>query len=196
MSRSAQSLDKFIARFAQRIAIRYPNSFADKEDYIQAGHLRLAEIHNDENEKHDFKAYAVTVIARAMRELALESMGSTCAPRRIKRLAHKTALLLASGKTEREICNELKINPITLVSLKSLIDVKSFDRLFNQPTYSPESFSIMDDLLSSRYFTEEDKIFLRAQLAGDMDNLGLTRKQRWTQIKGLRYKMIRSGYGI
>lgn len=196
MSNSAKSLDEFIARFAKRIAIRYPNSCSDKEDYIQAGQLKLAEINNDDNEKRDFQAYAITVIARAMRESALESMGSICAPKRVKILAHKVELLLASGKKEREICNELKISPITLVILKSLINVKSFDQLFNKPTYSPEPFSVVDDLLLSGYFTEEDRIFLRAQLDGNIGDLGLTRKQRWIRTKGLRSKVIRSGYGI
>lgn len=199
MKHYVRSLDKFIINFAKRIFRYYPNSYSNQEDYIQVGHLTLARINNgnnDSNKKRDLIAYTITAIARAMRELALESMGSVSAPQRIKKLAHQVELLLVNSKTEQEICNELRINPTTLIDIKSLINFKSFDQLFDEPTYNPEPFSYVEDLLSSRCLREEDKIFLRAKIEDSMDDLELTRKQRWVQSKRLCHKVIRSGYGI
>ena len=191
-----QHLNILIARLAQKIAILYPNNCADEEDYIQAGHLKLAEINMDEHEKRDFRAYAIVAIARAMRESALEAISSVSAPRRIKKLIHRIDLLLSMGKTEQEICNELRIDRRTLINLKSLINTKSWHRLFNEPMYDSEPFSVIDDLLSSCYLAEKDKNFIRAKLEDDMDSLELTRKQRWLQAKSLRPKLVWSGYGI
>lgn len=52
-----------------------------------------------------------------------------------------------------------------------------------------------DDILSSGYLTEEDKILIQAQLNDTVEDLGLSRKQQWLRIKNLRLKLIRSGYG-
>ncbi|GAG26567.1 unnamed protein product, partial [marine sediment metagenome] len=134
-------------------------------------------------------------IARAMRRTALGAMCAMSAPERIKRQVHKIEVLLAIGKTEQEICSELKIGPKILMDLKVLINTESWDRLFNEPTYDPESFLIIDDLMSSHYLTEKDKAFIQAQFEGNMDSLGLTRKQRWSQMKSFRPKLVRSGYG-
>lgn len=190
-----QSLNIFIIRLAQKIAVLYPNNCADKEDYIQAGHLKLAEIRNGKYEQHDFRAYIIVAIARAMRETALEAIGAISAPKRVKRQIHKIELLLIAGKTEQEICNELRIDRKTLVDLKLLINAKSWHRLFNEPMYDPEPFLIIDDLLSSCHLAEKDKIFIRAKLEDDMNSLKLTRKQKWLQTKNLRPKLVRSGYG-
>lgn len=191
-----QSLDIFIARLARKIAVLYPNNCADEEDYIQTGHLKLAEIHNTKHEERDFRAYAIIAIARAMRETALGAMGATYAPEKIKRLVHKVELLIAAGKTEQEIRNELKIDARTLACWKSLIKTESWHRLFDEPSHNQEPFSIIDDLLSSFLLTEEEKVFLRAHFFDDVDSLRMTRQQRWSRSKNIRPKMIRSGYGI
>lgn len=190
-----QPLDIFIARLAQKIAVLYPNNCADEEDYIQAGHLKLAEMHIDEHDKRSFRAYAVIAIARAMRESALGAMGAASAPERIKRRAHLVELLIASGKTEQGICSELNIDANILACLKSLITTESWHKLFDEPTCAPEPFSVIEDILSSCGLTEEDRVFLRAQFDDNLESLGLTRKQKWAQIRSLRPKLTRSGYG-
>lgn len=191
-----QSLNIFIARLARKIAVLYPNNCADEEDYIQTGHLKLAEIHSGEYEERDLRAYSIVAIARAMREAALGAMGAAYAPEKIKRLIHKVELFLAAGKTEKEIRDELRIDAQTLASWKSLITTESWHKLFNEPAYDSDPFSIIDDLLSSCHFTEEEKVFLRAHFEDDVESLGMTRRQRWSQAKSLRPKMTRSGYGI
>jgi len=190
-----QPLDGFITRLANKIAVLYPNNCANEEDYIQAGHLKLAEIHNDAHDKRDHKAYAVISIARAMREAALGTMGAASAPERVKRRAHLVELLIASGMTEQEICVELKIDASSLASLKSLITTESWHKLFDEPTFTQEPFSVIEDILSSCELTEEDRVFLREKFYDNPESLGLTRKQKWTQIRSLRPKLIRSGYG-
>lgn len=196
MKRKKQSLNMFIVRFARKIASIYPNNCADEEDYIQAGHLKLAEINRDKYHKRDFRAYAVIAIARAMRKTALGAIGAASAPERIKKQVHVVEILLTNGKTEQEICHELKIDTQTLANLKSLITTEPWHLLFNEPTYDSEPFSIIDDLLSSCYLTDEDRQFLRAQFDGNVDSLELTRKQRWLRTKNIRPKLTRSGYGI
>lgn len=191
-----QSLEKFIAYLANKIAVLYPSNCADEEDYIQAGHLKLAEINNNGCNKRDFRAYAIVAIARAMREAALEAIGATSAPERIKRLIHRIELFIVSGKTEKEICQELQIDTKTLSDMKSLISTESWHRLFDEPTYNSEPFSVISDLLSSRCLTDEDRSFLQSQLEDDSDTPGMTRKQRWSQAIGLRPKLERSGYGF
>ncbi len=191
-----QSINIFITRLAQKIAILYPNNCADKEDYIQAGHLKLAEIRNGEYEQRDFLAYIIIAIARAMRETALEAIGAISAPKRVKKQIHKIELLLIAGKTEQEICNELKVDRAIVVNLRSFIKTQSWHTLFNEPMYDYEPFSFIDDLLSSCYLSEKDKIFIRAKLEDDMNSLKLTRKQKWLQAKNLRPKLAWSGYGI
>lgn len=193
---SEQSLDMFITRMARNIAVLYPNNCADEEDYIQTGHLKLAEISNGGYEERDFRAYAIIAIARAMREVALGAMGAAYAPEKIKRLIHKVELLIYDGKTEQEIRNELKIDAKTLSSFKSLITSESWHRLFNEPACEQEQFSVIDDLLSSGCFAEEEKIFLRAHFEDDVNSLGMTRRQRWSLARSLRPKVTRSGYGI
>lgn len=190
------SLDMFIFRLARKIAILYPNNCADEEDYIQAGHLKLAEINYRKYEKRDFQAYAIIAVARAMRETALGAIGATSAPDRVKRLIHKIELLLIEGKTEKDICKELRINAISLTCFKSLIGAESWYQLFDEPTHIQEPFSVIDDMLLSNDLTEKDKEFIFAQFEGEIDSLGMTRKQRWIQTKSLRGKLTRSGYEI
>lgn len=49
-------------------------------------------------------------------------------------------MLLVASKTEQEICQELKITKNTLAGLRSLINIESWHRLFDEPTQNPESF--------------------------------------------------------
>jgi hypothetical protein len=195
MKRREQSLDAFITCLARKIAFLYPNNCADEEDYIQAGHLKLAEINTGKCKKRDLVAYNIVAIARAMRKSALEAMCATYAPERIKKRVHMVELLLATGKTEQEVCDELGIDLETFVNLKSLITTESWHRLFDEPTYDAEPFSVFEDMLSAHCLTEADKAFIRAQFEGDVDSLGLTQKQRWLRVKEMRPKLMRSGYG-
>jgi len=190
-----QSLDIFIARLAKRMARVYPSNCADELDYIQTGYLKLAEINNDKFKKRDFLAYAIVTIARAMRETALGAMCIVSAPHRIKMLAYRAKMLLAMGKTDKEVCGELQITGSTLASLRSLITTESFHKLFNEQIYDPEPFSVLDDLLSSDGLTEQDRIFMRTQLNDSVENLELSRKQRWRVAKNIRPKLVRGGYG-
>ncbi len=193
-----QSLDKFIICLARSIAAVYPSNCADEEDYIQTGHLKLAEIHKDKQKKNinNLQAYTITAVARAMRYAAIEAMYAVSAPHRIKKQIHRIEMFLIAGKTEQEICQKLKITKSTLASLRLLINTESWHRLFDEPTLNPESFFVFDDLLLSGDLTKEDKIFIQAQFNNTIEDLELTRKQRWLKTKSLRRKLMRSGYGI
>ena len=189
-------LSKFIARLAKKIAIMYPNNCADKDDYIQAGHLKLAEINGHKDEKRNFQAYAIVAIARAMRGAALKAIGATSAPARIKKRIHQIGLAIATGKTEKDICIELGIDEQTLADMKTLIQAESWNDIFDEPQCDNEPYSIMHDLLSSCRLTDQDKIFLQSQLDGDIKCSELTRKRKWTRAIGLRFRLERSGYGV
>lgn len=193
MSRQ-QSLDIFIVRLARKIAVLYSNNCANEEDYIQAGYLKLTEIHGDKYRKRNFRAYAITAISRAMREAALEAMCAASAPRRIKKQVHKIEILLAAGKTEHEICQKLKITKKTFINLKSLISAESWHRLFEEPTCDSEPFSVLSDLLSSCHLMDEDRDFIQAQLDNTINDLCLNRNQQYKKIRDIRSKLIRSGY--
>jgi DNA-directed RNA polymerase specialized sigma subunit len=186
-------LDTFIVHFAQKIASIYPNNCAEEEDYIQAGHLKLAEISKSKQKKRNFLAYAIVAIARAMRDTAISTMYSVTAPRRVKKQIHDIEILLAAGKTEQEICQKLKITHKTFTNLLLLIGTESWHLLFEEPTYNSKPFFALNDLLSSGYLTKEDKAFIQAQFNG---NLRLDRKKRWLKATRIRPKLIRSGYEI
>lgn len=190
-----QSLDIFIYRLAKKIAALYPNSYADKEDYIQEGHLKLAEICKGDYGIHNFKAHAIVSISRAMRETALRTMCAISAPHRVKKQIHKIKVLLATGKTEYEICEKLRITQEILMSLKSITITKSWHRLFEEPAYELEQFSMLDDLLSSFHLTEEDRDFIQSQLGDTTSNLCLSRNKRYKRNKNIRSKLVRSSYG-
>lgn len=190
-----QPLDIFIIRLAQKIAALYPNSCANEEDYIQEGHLKLAEIHGNGQKKRNFRAYAIIAIARAMRRIAIKAMYAVSAPYRIKRLIHRIEILLVLGKTENEICQELQITRNIFIELKSLITVESWHRLFNEPTLDLEPFNLLDDLLLSDYLTRDDRIFIQAQFNNTVNNLIPNRKKRWLKVRNLRSKLIQGGYG-
>lgn len=191
-----QSLNRFIACLAKKIAIVYPSNCADEEDYIQVGHLTLAEISRSKHKYRNFHAYAIVAIANTMRKAALNAMFAVSAPQRVKKKIHKIEMLLKAGKTEQEICKKLNIIPSTFVNLRSLISTKSWHMLFQEPTQESEPFSILDDLLSSDNITDEDRAFLQAQFNGTHENLGLSRKQIYSKAQKLRHKLVRSGYGI
>lgn len=196
MSSGKQQLNVFISLLAQRINALYPNNCADEEDYIQAGHLKLAEINGSKYGKRDPKAYDIISVSRAMRKVALEAMCVVSAPNRIKRLVHQIEILTALGETEQDICQELKVDTKTLADLRSLSNAESWHRLFDEPTHDSEPFSFIDDLLSSCNITEKERIFIRAQFCGEINNLGLTHKQKWSRNVSLRSKLIRSDYGV
>ena len=118
-----------------------------------------------------------------MRYAALEAMCAASAPYRIKKQIHRIEMLLIVGKTEHEICQELKITGRTLANLRTLIVAESWHRLFEEPTYDSESFSILNDILSSCYLTEEDRTFILAQLDDTIDDLKLSRNQLYKKAK-------------
>lgn len=188
------SINDFISRLAKKIAILYPNNCADAEDYIQAGHLKLIEISGNDKEKNNFIAYAIISISRAMRQTALGAMCAASAPDRVKKLVHKIELLFLHGMAEQEIQKELNIDSETLISLQTLSRSYSWYDIFAEVSHEQEPFSIIDDLLSSNYLNEEDRVFIRSQLNDNHDN-DITKKQRWIQAKRIRHKLIRSGYG-
>jgi len=193
--KSEQSLDKFITCLAKKIAIVYPSNCADEEDYIQVGHLTLAEITSGKHEHRSLEAYAIVAIANTMRNAALDAMCAASAPRRVKKRIHQIEMLSAAGQTEREICHELGIDRSTFTRLRALSFTESWHMLFSEPTQEPEPFCIPEDILSSSNLTAEDRTFLRAHFSGTPERLGLSRKQRYSRAKCLRSKLIRSGYG-
>jgi DNA-directed RNA polymerase specialized sigma subunit len=191
-----QSLDRFIARLAQKIAETYPNNCADADDYIQAGYLKLLELNSDGAEKRNFRAYAIVSIARAMRDTAIDAMCSISAPKNAKRQLRRITELLTHGKTETEICKKLKIPRETIVRLRSLILAESWHTIFGEPTECTEPFSVINDILSSGELTDEDKNVILAQFNGDLGKVGPDRKSRWRRYQNIRPKLTRSGYGV
>jgi len=190
-----QSLSTFISRLARKIAIVYPDSYADVYDYIQEGHLKLAELNKNQRKQHDFRGYAIISIARAMRRAAINTMYAASAPYGVKKKARILDVLLAAGRTEKEICQELGLSKNEITILKTLINTESWQELFNEPAQDSNSFLMLQDILSSHYLTEKDKIFIQAQVDDIVDSLGLSRKQQWTKSKNIRAKLERSGYG-
>lgn len=191
-----ESINEFIARFAKKISYIYKNSYIDEDDYIQTGHLKLAEIRHSEYVKNDFFAYAIVSIARAMRCAALGATCAVSAPHRIKLLVHRIDRLNAVGSTEQEICNELNITVNELSDLKPLLCHKSWQELFNEPFTCSNQFSFFDDLVEVDSLTSDDIDFLRSQLNDTTKNLGLSRNQMYKRARKLRPKLTRSGYGI
>jgi DNA-directed RNA polymerase specialized sigma subunit len=189
------SIDTFIDYLARKIAILYPNNCADVEDYIQAGHLKLAEIRSGGYNNKNLLAYYIIAVSRAMRITALEAMCTISAPTRVKKQIHILEMLLGAGKTEKEICEQLQISQSGFSDLLLLSVSKSWHELFQEPMGDSEPFSGLDDLLSSRWFTEEDKTFILSQLNGNVSTMDISRKQRWLKAKNLRPKLARSGYG-
>lgn len=188
------SIDDFISRLALKISTLYPNNCADKEDYIQAGHLKLAEIKCGNNDHRNFMAYDIVAISRAMRETALGAMCAASAPCGVKKLVHKIELLFSHGRTEKEIQIELNIDSQTLSTLRTLSASYSWYELFDEPSHEQEPFSAINDLLSSCCLDEKDKEFIRSQI--DENSIDtMTRKQRWIHTKRIRNKLVRSGYG-
>jgi DNA-directed RNA polymerase specialized sigma subunit len=191
-----QSLDKFIVCLAKRIAAIYSSNCANEEDYIQIGHLTLATIRGKKQKHRNLKAYAIIAIANTMRNAALDAMYTISAPRRIKKKVHQLEILLAEGKTEQEICQELNITSEKLANLRRLIFTEPWHMLFQEPTYESEPFFVFDDLLLCDDLTSEDKEFLQAQFDENLEHLELSRNQRYSRIKNLRPKLMRSDYGV
>jgi len=189
------SIHEFIVNFATKIEQLYPNSYSDVGDYIQEGHLKLAQIRGCEGNKRDFFSYAITCVARAMRKSAIDSTCVASAPHRIKWMAHKINSLLASGSTEQEVCRKLEITVEQLFEIKQLYYHESWNMLFEEPAESAESFSFFDDILESEQLTEEDVVILKAQFENAIDDLDLDRNQIYRKMVEIRLKLIRSGYG-
>lgn len=189
------SINKFIINFAKKIAQVYPNSYYDIGDYIQEGHLKLAQIKNYKKSKRDFFSYAITCIARAMRKSAINSTCAVSAPHRVKWMAHKIDSLLASGNTEQEICMKLGITIDKLTEIKQLSLCKSWNMLFEEPAEDVESFFFFEDILKSEQLTDEDIIIIKAQFENSIADLGLDRNQLYRRMIEIRPKLIRSGYG-
>jgi len=188
-------LDNFILRFAKKIAALYQSNCSDEDDYIQAAHLKLAEINSNNFERHNDKAYAITAIARAMRETALNSICAVSAPYRIKKLIHMIDILTYQGRTDKEIQTELGIDEATLLDMKALMISRSWENIYSKPSHNSQQFSVINDILSSCHLTKEDRLFLKNEFL-DNEQPEMTRKQRWMKKKALRQKIIRSGYGI
>lgn len=189
------AINEFIVNFAKKIEQLYPNSYFDVGDYIQEGHLKLAQIKGCRKSKKDFFSYAITCVARAMRKSAINSTCAASAPHRIKWMAHKIDSLLASGSTEQEVCMKLGITIGKLGEIRQISHHKSWDTLFEEPTENAESFSFFDDMLESAQLTGEDKVILKAQFENSINDLGFNRHQLYRRMMKIRPKLIRSGYG-
>lgn len=192
---SRTALNKFIVNLARKIEQLYPNSYCDVGDYIQEGHLKLAEIRGCKDSKKDFFSYAIICVARAMRKSAINSTCAASAPHRIKWMARKIDSLLASGDTEQEVRMKLGISTDKLEEIRQLSSHKSWDTLFEEPAENAESFSFFDDILESAQLTEEDVVILKAQFENSINDLGLDRHQLYRRMMKIRPKLVRSGYG-
>lgn len=191
-----EQINEFIVNLAKRIARVYQNGYADEEDYIQTGHLKLAEIRRSAHVKRDFFSYAIISIARAMRCAAVDAMCVASAPHKTKTLVHKAAILMSIGSTEQEVCDALNITSDELSDLKLLSHHESWQELFEEPSTCSEQFSFFDDLAEVDSLTDDDIDFLRSQLDGTTDSLGLSRNQVYKKSRSIRPKLARSGYGI
>lgn len=189
------SINEFIINFARKIEELYPNSYSDVGDYIQEGHLKLAQIRDCKKSKKDFFSYAITCVARAMRKSAINSTCAASAPHRVKWMAHKVDALLASGSTKKEVCMKLGISTSKLDEIKQLASHESWDTLFDEPAENTESFSFFDDILESAQLTEEDAVILKAQFENSINDLGLDRHKLYRRMMKIRPKLVWSGYG-
>lgn len=191
-----ESLDNFIVCLAQKIAKTYPNNCADSDDYIQTGYLKLLELCRDKSKKRNFKAYAIVAIARAMRNAAIDAMCNVSAPRNAKRQFRQIAELLHNGKTEAEICQELKISYKVIMRLRSLAMSESWHVMFCEPIGYVEPFLIINDICRSSGLTSEDKKMILAQSNYDDEHNNYNRKHKWKWRQRIRPKLMWSGYGI
>lgn len=190
------SLNTFITCFAKKVAATYNSNYADEEDYIQVGHLKLAEIKNSKFKKHNFTSYAITAIARAIRFAAIDTMCGVSASHRTKERVHKIGLMLSHGMTEQEICLKIGITQEVLNELRTLIKTESFDTLFDKPAQYYEQSSVINDILLSDDLDDEDKIFIQTKLSGDEDVGGLSKRQQWLKIQKIKSQLVRSNYEI
>lgn len=191
-----EQIDRFILYQARTVARIYRSSHADEDDYIQVGRLKLAEINKFRPDKSNCMSYAVTSISRAMRQEALATMSGISAPDRVKSVMHKVEMMFVDGKTEKEVCDQLKLTVEKLADLLSLMGAKSWENLFIQPKCYPDPFSVLDDLFSSKCLKEEDRDFILDHFVNDTNDSTISRKQKWKRSKDLRPRLIRSGYGI
>jgi len=188
-------LGQFIRSFAKKTARIYPRGYSDENDYIQTGYLALATIIKKRYAVHDFDKYARTVISRAIRGAALNSMCVMSAPLRDKTIINNITRLLSLGMTEDEICIRLRITHEDFVCLEASIRAESWHRLPNQPTCDTPQFSVLDDILSSNILSPEEVEFVRSRIDGTETHNSLSRKQEWSKMQKIRLKLTRGGYG-
>ena len=196
MNDNEQLLTVFISCFARKIARLYPSACADKDDYIQAGHLKLAEIKNSQYDVEDFSSYAITAISREMRNTAIDAMCAVSAPRHVKRNIPRIAKLLGQGCTEEEVCERLSLPHNAVMHLRGLMACEPISGQMNEPAGFSEPFSALDDMLSMDCLTQEDKDVIQSKIENEPTDLLWNRKKIWRQCCGLRPKLTRSGYGI
>lgn len=196
-----QILERYINKFANRLEDIYPNCCANKDDYAQTGFLKLEEIKQKKYNKHNFMAYAIVSIARAMRNAAKDSMFILHVPRNDRNIIYKIKKLLSQGYDDEEICDYLQLNFEKLHKLKKIADVYSLETLFPIPTKDYiqckceiEDFDLFD-FLSSEKLTEIEKQSIIDNLTNSNNN-NINRKQRWRIKKRLRSKLMGHGYGI
>jgi len=190
-----KSLDYFIKCLAKKMSRIYPSRCADYEDYIQAGHLKLAELQCGKNKTNDFRAYAIVSISRAMRDTAINSMCLIHTPRRIKILAHKISVLLNKHVPEKEICEQLSIDMKTMYELLAILDTDSIDTLYEEPSCEVSQFDFIADIFEADGIDQDDKDTIMKQLACDKKDKKL-RNKLYYNIKKLRSKFSMIGYKI
>jgi len=190
-----KSLDHFIRCLAKKISKIYPNRCADYEDYIQAGHLKLAELQHSNIKANNFRAYAIVSISRAMRDTAIDSMCLVHIPRRVKVLAHKVSVLLSKHVPEKEICDQLNIDKNTMFHLLSILNTDSVDAIHGEPSCEAKQFDFLRDIFEADEIDQDDKDTILEQLdCGKKDRK--LRNKLYYKIRKLRHKFSMIGYNI
>lgn len=183
-------LDKFIVRFAYKLAKKYPSNCSDAEDLRQIGYLCLERIKSKMNRCQNFKAYAVTAIAREMKKEAIKNIGLVSAPNKAKVQAYIVGMLFRQGKTDEEICSDLNIDRVTLNELMVLLRSIPLHSLVEEVIEDYHPFYSLDDLLSYHKLNDDDRKYIAHKIYGTpLDKLPTANtKDR------LRNKLIGSGY--
>ena len=117
----------------------------------------------------------------------------TVAPRKIKRLVRVIKKLQSKNMLDEEICRKLSIDSKVFARLQSLLDKHPLSIITMEPIKNTEKemVSLINDILSSSNFTEEEKMFIKSQL----NNVEIDRKRKYNMRKKIHTKLIRSGYG-
>jgi DNA-directed RNA polymerase specialized sigma subunit len=183
-------LDKFIIRFAYKLAKKYPSNCSDAEDLKQIGYLCLERLKREIDKCQNFEAYAITAIAREMKKTAIKNIGIVSAPNKTKVQAYIAGMLFRQGKTDEEICSDLDIDRVTLNELMVLLQSTPLQLLAEELAEDYHPFCEMDDLLSCHRLNDDDRQYIAHKIHG----IALD-KQPAANIKNrLRNKLIGSGY--